>query len=62
MSVGHNCLGTFVEVETIADGEADVPAAQRTVIDIAASLGLTDLEPKSYLRMALEARAASSDG
>lgn len=47
-------LGTFVEVEAIAQGEEDLPAAQRAVTEIAASLGLTDDEPRSYLRMAME--------
>jgi adenylate cyclase class 2 len=55
-------LGSFVEVETIADGEDDLPAAQRAVTDLARSLGLSNLEPRSYLRMALEHRAAAADG
>jgi adenylate cyclase class 2 len=55
-------LGTFVEVETIADGEADLPAAQSAVLAVAQSLGLTETEPRSYLRMALEQAAAASGG
>lgn len=55
-------LGTFVEVETIADGEADLPPAQSAVTGLATALGLSDLEPRSYLRMALERRAAEADG
>ncbi len=54
-------LGTFVEVETIAESEADFAEARRMVIEIAEALGLSDLEPRSYLRMLLERRAASAD-
>ena len=49
-------LGTFVEVETIAGGEADLAEAQRVVLSVAGRLGLTEVEPRSYLRMALERR------
>lgn len=49
-------LGTFVEVEAIADGEADLAEAQRVVVELAAALGLTDHEPRSYLRIAMESR------
>ena len=38
--------------------EADLPAAQGAVLDLAGVLGLTDVEPRSYLRMALEQRSA----
>ena len=54
-------LGTFVEVETIADGEADLGAAQAAVTDLATTLGLIDVEPRSYLRMVLEQRVAGSN-
>ena len=47
-------VGTFVEVEAVAD-EAMAEAAQAAVLTVAAELGLTDLEPRSYLRMLLEA-------
>ena len=47
-------LGTFVEVETIAGGETDVPAAQAEVVAFAGELGLDHPEPRSYLRMLLE--------
>ena len=50
-------VGTFVEVETIAEGEADLPEAQRVVLSLADALGLREVEPRSYLRMALEHRA-----
>ena len=47
-------LGAFAEVETIAADAADLPAAQAAVLDLAQALGLTAVEPRSYLRMALE--------
>jgi adenylate cyclase class 2 len=53
-------LGDFAEIETIAATEADQPAAQAAVLDLAVELGLTDVEPRSYLRMVLEARAVRS--
>src|SRR5262249_18839245 len=49
-------LGTFVEVETLAGSEADRPEAQGVVLDLARELGLTEIEPRSYLRMTLEQR------
>ena len=49
-------LGTFAEVETIAQGDDDLPHAQQAVLDLAHELGLTDVEPRSYLRMTLEAQ------
>jgi adenylate cyclase class 2 len=52
-------LGDFVEIETAAAGESELPAAQAAVLALAAELGLTEVEPRSYLRMALEARRAS---
>ncbi len=53
-------IGTFAEVEAIAEAEADLPAAQAAVLALAAALGLseTQVEPRSYLRMALERSAA----
>jgi adenylate cyclase class 2 len=53
-------LGTFVEVEVLARDDADLPAAQATVLDLAGQLGLSDLEPRSYLRMILERHAGAS--
>lgn len=47
-------LGAFAEVETIAIGESDLPSAQQAVLDLAQELSLSDVEPRSYLRMALE--------
>jgi adenylate cyclase class 2 len=47
-------LGEFAEVEAIAASKDDLPAAQKAVLDLAGTLGLTELEPRSYLRMVLE--------
>ena len=50
-------LGSFVEVEAIAAGDDDLPAAQQAVLALAGELGLTDVEPRSYLRMTLERKS-----
>ena len=50
-------LGEFAEIETLATTEADLPAAQAAVLALASELGLTEVEPRSYLRMWLEAAA-----
>lgn len=47
-------LGDFAEIEAIAAGEADLPAAQGAVLALAERLGLRKVEPRSYLRMHLE--------
>jgi adenylate cyclase class 2 len=47
-------LGTFVEVEVLAE-DAQAAAAQAVVRAVANELGLSDPEPRSYLRMLLEA-------
>ena len=49
------------KVESIVEGDDDLTDAQTTVVELARSLGLSELEPRSYLRMALERRAATSD-
>jgi adenylate cyclase, class 2 len=49
-------LGDFAEVETLASSEPELPAAQSAVLALAAELGLTEPEPRSYLRMALESQ------
>jgi adenylate cyclase class 2 len=54
-------IGTYVEVETIVEAENQMPEAQRTVVELAARLGLTEVEPRSYLRMVLENRPAAAD-
>ena len=53
-------LGDFAEVEALADSRDDLPDAQRAVLELAAVLGLTAVEPRSYLRMLLETRAGSA--
>lgn len=50
-------VGTFAEVEAIAEEDA-IAAAQQAVQALAGELGLTDLEQRSYLRMYLESREA----
>ncbi|MBI1324588.1 class IV adenylate cyclase [bacterium] len=49
-------LGLFAEVEVLLEDQADVPAAEAAIKSLAAALGLTDYEPRSYLRMWLERR------
>jgi adenylate cyclase, class 2 len=52
-------LGDFAEIETLAESEPELPAAQAAVLALGAELGLTEIEPRSYLRMALEASRRS---
>ena len=47
-------LGQFVEIEALAVDEADLSDAQSVVLKLAEHLGLSDVEPRSYLRMTLE--------
>ena len=54
-------LGTFVEVEVIAETEAAIHNAQQVVLWIAKELHLDDIEPRSYLRLLLELTAAKAD-
>lgn len=49
-------VGTFAEVEVVAD-EADAADAQAAVLAVAAELGLTEVERRSYLAMLLAADA-----
>ena len=49
-------LGNFAEIETLAETESELPAAQAAVLALADELGLTEVEPRSYLRMSLESR------
>jgi adenylate cyclase, class 2 len=49
-------IGNFVEIEALAATESDLPAAQAAVLTLATELGLTEGEPRSYLRMSLEAQ------
>jgi adenylate cyclase, class 2 len=50
-------VGEFVEIEAIAESEADLANAQGVVLDLANALGLTTVEPRSYLRMYLDREA-----
>ena len=47
-------LGQFAEIETLAETETALPAAQGAILGLAVELGLTEVEPRSYLRMSLE--------
>jgi adenylate cyclase class 2 len=47
-------LGAFAEVEAIARDDDDLEHAQQAVLALANKLGLTEVEPRSYLRMKLE--------
>lgn len=53
-------LGSFVEVESLAEDAAELPLAQAAVLDLARELRLTSVEPRSYLRMVLERGAIRS--
>ena len=55
-------LGTFAEVEALAANAEDLSAAQEAVIDLAARLGLWEVEPRSYLRMTLESGGQGTGG
>ena len=54
-------LGTFVEIETLVEGESDLAKGQRVVLDLAEALGLTEVEPRSYLRMTWRERRLRPD-
>jgi len=47
-------LGFFAEIELVLEDGADPATAEATIRAIAGELGLTDYEPKSYLRLWLE--------
>jgi adenylate cyclase class 2 len=49
-------LGLYVEVEAWVESAAELPIAQAAVTEFAGRLGLTEVEPRSYLRMMLELR------
>jgi adenylate cyclase class 2 len=54
-----HALGDFVEVEAI--GEADeIEKLQSAVLKLAGLLGLSEIEPRSYLRMALESERSTA--
>lgn len=50
-------LGSFAEIEIIAS-EADTPNARAVLLEIAKTLDLNDVEPRSYLRMLLASEEA----
>jgi adenylate cyclase class 2 len=52
-------LGEFAEIEAFVRDESALPAAQQAVLSLAGELGLTEVEPRSYLRMMLEDRLAA---
>ncbi|MDA1016570.1 MAG: class IV adenylate cyclase [Planctomycetota bacterium] len=52
-------LGTFVEIETIAE-TADLDGARTAVLSLAERLQLRDVERRSYLTMLLQADAANA--
>lgn len=58
-----NGLGAFAEVEAIASSPKDLPEAQQFVLELAGRLGLSSdqVEPRSYLRMILEATGIQSN-
>ncbi len=47
-------LGNFAEIEAQAENDDDLPAAQAAVVGLAGRLGLSEVEPRSYLRMTLQ--------
>jgi adenylate cyclase class 2 len=49
-------LGSYIELEQVVD-EAEADQVAPRLHDLAANLGLTEVEPKSYLRLVLEAAA-----
>jgi adenylate cyclase class 2 len=53
-------LGHFSEIETLARGSDEFAACHTSILAIAAMLGLSDVEPRSYLTMALIAAGAGS--
>jgi adenylate cyclase class 2 len=55
-------IGAFAEVETLAEVESDLSQAQAAVQALAAELGLAEVEPRSYLRMLLEAEGRLAPG
>jgi adenylate cyclase class 2 len=54
-------LGDFAEIETLAATETDIPAAQAAILALAHELCLTESEPRTYLRMALDARSQAQE-
>jgi adenylate cyclase class 2 len=55
-------LGHFAEIEALADTETGLDSAQAAVLAAARELGLSEVEPRSYLRMNLESGQVSAPG
>ncbi len=47
-------LGSFVELEIVAEGEQALDAARQTIATLATELGLAEVERRSYLELLLE--------
>ncbi|MCY2976663.1 MAG: class IV adenylate cyclase [Planctomycetota bacterium] len=47
-------LGNFVEVEVLLSDRSQISSVQARIAQLSQSLGLRDLEPRSYLRQILE--------
>ncbi len=52
-------VGTFVELECLAE-KADLAAAKETIANVAADLGLTQNERRSYLELLMAARRGNA--
>jgi adenylate cyclase, class 2 len=52
-------LGCFAEIEAKAETEDELPRVQAAVLTVADQLALTEVEPRTYLRMVLQAQAQS---
>lgn len=53
-------VGSFAEIETLAENEADVDQARARVEGLSERLSLHHTEPRSYLRMLLACRKSSN--
>ena len=47
-------LGTFAELEFLAADETAVPGAKARLLGLSQKMGLTDVEPQSYLALVIE--------
>jgi adenylate cyclase class 2 len=50
-------LGDFAEIEAITRNAAGLISAQTAVLELAAQLGMDQVEPRSYLRMVLDSHS-----
>ncbi|QEG24063.1 class IV adenylate cyclase [Mariniblastus fucicola] len=53
---GVDEVGYFVELEIVADGESEIPAAKEKLESLAEKFGLSDSITTSYLEMLLQSR------